>query len=73
MALRETLTNEKLKGLFKSNFDLANYAIRLARHYVKAGHEVSVDSLLKEVQINPHGEEGEEPETDYENFEYESK
>ncbi|HSW86382.1 MAG TPA: hypothetical protein VLG49_02660 [Rhabdochlamydiaceae bacterium] len=56
MPAREHLTNEKLKGLFKSNFDLANHAIRLARHYIKAGHEVTLDSLLNEVQKHPHDE-----------------
>jgi hypothetical protein len=56
MATRDHLTNEQLKGLFKSNFDLANHAIRMARHYIKAGHEVTVDSLLQEIRKNPHAD-----------------
>jgi hypothetical protein len=51
---QSTLTNEVLKGLFKNNFDLANHAIRLARHYVKSGHEISIDSILQEIRRNPH-------------------
>jgi hypothetical protein len=54
MQQRDTLTNEGLKGLFKSNFDLANFAIRLARYYVKSGHEIAVDSLLSHVRKNPN-------------------
>ncbi len=53
MKLKETLTNEKLKGLFKNNFDLANFAIGIARHDVGAGREVNVDALLDEIVRNP--------------------
>lgn len=51
---RDFLTNEKLKALFKSNFDLANYAIRLARYKILSGHEVNVDDLLGEVLAQPY-------------------
>ncbi len=50
---RETLTNESLKGLFRSNFDLANQAIRLAKFYIRSGHEVSLTKLLNEIKRNP--------------------
>lgn len=53
MAPRNRLTNEQLKGLFKSNFNLANYAIKLARYYVLAGHEITLDAILLEVQKHP--------------------
>lgn len=54
---RDQLTNEKLKGLFKSNFDLANQAIALARHYVKSGQEVKpADQVLDEIRRNPSPE-----------------
>lgn len=53
--LREVqLTKEKFRGLFKNNFDLANYAIRLARYNIKSGHEVNVDELLDEIRRNPN-------------------
>lgn len=50
---RETLTNESLKGLFRSNFDLANQAIKLAKFYIRSGHEVSLTKLLNEIKRNP--------------------
>ena len=52
--MKEHLTNEKLKKLFKNNFDLASYAIRLAEYYIRSGHEVHVDDLLEEIRKNPH-------------------
>lgn len=53
MINRDTLTNEKLRGIFKNNFELANYAIRLGRYYMKSGHEVPLDELLEQVRKNP--------------------
>jgi hypothetical protein len=51
--LKEYLTHEYLKGLFKNNFDLTNSAIKLARYYVKSGHEVNIDQLLDKIRRNP--------------------
>ena len=51
--IREQLTNQGLRGLFKNNFELANQAIRLARFYIKSGHEVSMGKLLNEIKRNP--------------------
>lgn len=53
MNTRDLLTNQTLRGLFKSNFELANQAIRLARFYIKSGHEVSMGKLLNEIRRNP--------------------
>ncbi len=50
---REQLTNQALRGLFKNNFELANQAIRLARFYIKSGHEVTMSKLLNEIKRNP--------------------
>lgn len=50
---RDQLTNQSLRGLFKNNFELANQAIRLARFYIKSGHEVSMGKLLSEIKRNP--------------------
>lgn len=68
---RDQLTNESLRGLFKSNFELANQSIRLARFYIKSGHEISMTKLLNEIKRNPSEqylkdlmqmeEEGDEP------------
>jgi hypothetical protein len=54
MSMRDQLTNQSLKGLFKNNFDLANYAIKLARYLIKSGEDISVDDLLDKVRKNPH-------------------
>lgn len=51
--MKDLLTNEKLKGLFKSNFELARHAMRLAKYYVKSGREFHVDDLLEEIRRNP--------------------
>lgn len=51
--IRETLTNEALRGVFKNNFDLTNQAIRLARFYIRSGHEIHLGKLLNELKRNP--------------------
>lgn len=51
--MKDNLTNEALKKQFKNNFELALYAIRVARYFVKSGHEVNVDELLRDIQKNP--------------------
>lgn len=47
------LTNEYLRGLFKSNFELANQVIELARFYIRSGREVHLTKLLDEIKRNP--------------------
>lgn len=53
MLLKETLTSENLKKSFHDNFELALFVINVARHLVRSGREVSVPSLIKEIQRNP--------------------
>lgn len=50
---KDPLTNQSLRRLFKSNFELANQAIQLARFYIHSGHEVSMGKLLNELKRNP--------------------
>jgi hypothetical protein len=50
---KEQLTNEALKKHFHDNFELAQFAINVARYLIKAGHEVDVPELLKEIEKNP--------------------
>ena len=50
---KDTLTNEALKKQFKNNFELANYAIGVARYFIKSGHEVDIDTLLRDIARNP--------------------
>ena len=54
MAQRDQLTSQALRSLFKSNFDLAAYAIGLARYYIRSGREITIDQLLDEIRKNPH-------------------
>ncbi|MFY7843216.1 MAG: hypothetical protein ACOVOR_04295 [Rhabdochlamydiaceae bacterium] len=49
MKNKQTLTTEKLKSLFSSNFDLANYAIQVGRQIVKSGKELSAENILDEI------------------------
>jgi hypothetical protein len=53
MFIRDQLTHEKLRGIFKNNFELANYAIRLGTYLIHSGHEVTLDGLLEEIRKNP--------------------
>jgi hypothetical protein len=53
MNTKETLTNEALKKHFHDNFELALFTINVARYLIKAGHEVDIPQLLKEIQKNP--------------------
>lgn len=50
---KEQLTNEALKKHFHDNFELAQFAINVARYLIKSGHEVNVPDLLREIQKNP--------------------
>lgn len=54
MVKREQLTNEKLKGFFKNNFELTNYAIKLVRQTMREGQEMNIDLLLEQIQKEPH-------------------
>ena len=47
---KKTLTNERLKKLFISNFALVNYAIEVGRNYVLAGHFDNLDDLIIEIR-----------------------
>lgn len=51
--MKDLLTNESLRGIFKNNFELAHFAIQLGRHYIHAGHEISLSGILEEVKKHP--------------------
>lgn len=51
---KDQLTNEALKKQFKNNFELANYVIGVARYFIKSGHEVDIEILLRDVARNPN-------------------
>ncbi len=53
MNQQDQLTNEQLKKHFHDNFELAHFAIDVARYLIKSGHEVEVPQLLRDIQKNP--------------------
>ncbi len=53
MTMKEMLTHENLRGPFKSQFELAHFAIRLARYYVHSGHEATLGDLFEQIRKNP--------------------
>ena len=52
--MRDQLTSQRLRALFKNNFDLAAYAIGLARYFIRSGREITIEQILDEVRRNPH-------------------
>lgn len=53
MESKESLTNEKLRKKFKSQFELVNYAIKLAENMIKTGREprVEIEGQNRALQI----------------------
>lgn len=53
MDVKIPLTNEKVCKKFKSQFDLVNYAIRLAENMIKTGRDsrVKIDSQNRALQV----------------------
>lgn len=53
MESKEQLTNEKIRKKFASQFDLVNYAIRLAENMIYTGRDarVKIDSQNRSLQV----------------------
>lgn len=53
MEFKEQLTNEKIRKKFASQFDLVNYAIRLAENMIQTGRDprVKTDSQNRSLQV----------------------
>lgn len=49
----QQLTNEALKGICRSSFDRANYAINLGRYFIKSGRETSLAEVVRELKRHP--------------------
>lgn len=49
--LKDMLTNEKLKKRFPSQFDLVNYAIKLAAQMIQTGRAPRVKSDVQNVAL----------------------
>ena len=52
--MSETLTNEGLAGICSSSFELAHYAIGLARYYINSGKETHLSEILRDVKRHPN-------------------
>lgn len=56
---KEHLTNEKISNKFKSQFELVNYAIKLADNLIRSGREARIETntqnpalqVLEEIEI----------------------
>lgn len=53
MEFKTPLTNEKIRKKFKSQFDLVNYAIKLAENMIRTGRDcrVKTDSQSRALQV----------------------
>lgn len=53
MEYKDQLTNEKIRKKFASQFDLVNYAIRLAENMIQTGRDprVKIDSHNRSMQV----------------------
>lgn len=53
MEQKDQLTNEKIRKKFASQFDLVNYAIRLAENMIQTGRDprVKIDSHNRSMQV----------------------
>lgn len=48
------LTNERLKGRFKNNFEMINVSIQMAKEHIRASTPKSVGELIEElIQLYP--------------------
>lgn len=52
--MTDLLTNETLKGICESNFELVHYAIKLARYYMQSGRDTSLKEVLRDVKRHPN-------------------
>lgn len=52
--MTDALTNELMKGISDSNFNLIHYAIKLARYYMQSGRETSLKEILRDVRKHPN-------------------
>jgi len=51
MNLTKNLTNERLKGLFSNNFDLTNYAIKIAKAQVLQNEQpIKLDPFIDQLR-----------------------
>lgn len=44
--MKDALTTERIRKLFKNNFDLCNFSINIARNMILSGTQSTLDELL---------------------------
>ncbi len=54
--MTDTLTNEGLSNICKSSFELAHYAIQLARYFIESGREAQLKDILLQIKKHPDPE-----------------
>lgn len=54
--MTENLTNESMRGICNSSFELTHYAIELGRYYIASGREASLKDILKDIRKHPNPE-----------------
>lgn len=52
--MTDNLTNESLKGICNSSFELAHYAIALGRYYIASGREAQLKDILRDIKKHPN-------------------
>ena len=52
--MTDAMTNEAMKGICESNFELIHYSINLARYYMQSGRETSLKEVLRDVRRHPN-------------------
>jgi hypothetical protein len=51
--MAETMTNEALKNICNSNFELAHFAIELGRYYIRSGRETHLREIIRDIKKHP--------------------
>ena len=57
---KKYFTHERLNNKFQNNFDLTNYAIKLAKLNIKEGEQKSLGQIMKELEDLPDIEKEQE-------------
>lgn len=52
--MTENLTNEALKGICNSSFELTHFAILLGQYYISSGRPASLKDILRDVKKHPY-------------------
>jgi|GEM_PF-1162773 len=51
--MAEAMTNEALKNICSSSFELAHFAIKLGRYYIHSGREIQLREIIRDIKKHP--------------------